>query len=62
MSDAGLVLEQAAMEKGDKVLYVMIQKVLYGMLVSAVLFYKKLRKDLEGIGFIINPYDTHTTT
>ena len=28
------------------------------MLVSAVLFFKKLRKDLEGIGFKINPYDT----
>ena len=47
-----------AMEKGERVLYVMMQKALYGMLVSAVLFYKKLRKDLEGIGFKINPYDT----
>ena len=27
------------------------------MLKSAFLFYKKLRKDLESIGFMVNPYD-----
>jgi hypothetical protein len=32
-------------------------KALYGTLQSALLFYKKLKKDLEGIGFKINPYD-----
>ena len=35
----------------------MMQKACYGMLVSAVLFYKKLRKDLEDIGFKINLFD-----
>ena len=30
---------------------------LYGMLTSAILFYKKFRKDIEGIGFEVNPYD-----
>ena len=27
------------------------------MLISALLWYKKFQKDLEGIGFIFNPYD-----
>jgi hypothetical protein len=40
-----------------KVLYVKVLKALYGMLQSSLLFYKKLKKDLEEIGFIINPYD-----
>jgi hypothetical protein len=39
------------------VLYVHLIRALYGMLVSAMLFYKQLRKDLEGYGFVINPYD-----
>ena len=41
----------------NKVLYVQVYKAIYGMLQSALLFYKKLRKDLEGIGFKVNPYD-----
>ena len=39
------------------VLYVHLIKALYGMLVSAMLFYKKLKKDLINYGFKINPYD-----
>ena len=46
-----------AIENGKKVLYVKLQRALYGMLKSALLFYKKLRKDLESLGFKINPYD-----
>jgi hypothetical protein len=42
---------------GNKVLYVQVLKAIYGMLQSALLFYKKLRNDLESIGFKINPYD-----
>ena len=38
-------------------LYVQTNKALYGLLQSALLFYKKLQKDLEGYGFVINPYD-----
>jgi len=34
-----------------------MNKALYGLLQSASLFYKKLRKDLERYGFVINPYD-----
>ena len=43
-------------EKGQKVLYVKVQKMLYEMLKSALLFYKKLRNNLESIGFKVNPY------
>jgi hypothetical protein len=39
------------------VLYVKLQKALYGCLRSALLFYLKLLKDLEGNGFKLNPYD-----
>ena len=44
-------------ERGNKVLYVNMLKALYGMLQSALLYYKKFRKDIEDIGFKINPYD-----
>ena len=43
--------------KGMAVLYVKMQKTIYGLLRSALLFYKKLVADLEGNGFLINPYD-----
>ena len=46
-----------SIENGKKVLYVRLQRALYGMLRSALLFYKKLRKDLESQGFVVNPYD-----
>ena len=32
-------------------------KAIYGMLHSSLLFYKKWRGDLEGAGFVVNPYD-----
>ena len=44
-------------EKGVKVLYLQVLMAIYGMLQSSLLFYKKLRKDLESIQFEINPYD-----
>ena len=44
-------------ENGQKVLYVHIIRAIYGMLLSAILFYKKFRKSIEAIGFKINPYD-----
>ena len=31
---------------------------LYGMLVSALLWYKMFRADLEGQGFVFSPYDS----
>ena len=44
-------------ENGRKVLYVQVIRALYGMLEASLLWYKKFRKDLEGIGFVFNPYD-----
>lgn len=38
-------------------LYVQLYKALYGLLRSALLFYCKLRGELEDYGFKINPYD-----
>ena len=43
--------------KGVPTLYVKLNKVLYGLLRSALLFYNKLRGELEGMGFEVNPYD-----
>ena len=42
---------------GKPILYVQLQKALYGMLKSALLFYRKLVSDLHAMGFELNPYD-----
>ena len=44
-------------EKGRRVIYVEVLRALYGMLISAMLWYKKFRGDLEEIGFEFNLYD-----
>jgi hypothetical protein len=44
-------------ENGQKVLYVHVKRAIYGMLVSAMLFYKKFVTDLTNNGFELNPYD-----
>lgn len=49
-------------EKGQFVLFVKLQKALYGMLKSALLFCMKLLTDLVGNGFTINPYDPYIMT
>ena len=38
-------------------LYVRLSKALYVILKTALLFYKRLRFDLEEMGFVVNPYD-----
>ena len=43
--------------KGEPILYVKMHKALYGMMRSALLFYRKLVGDLEAYGFKINPYN-----
>ena len=43
--------------KPQKVLYMHVIKAIYGLLVSAMLFYKKLTADLMEHGFELNPYD-----
>ena len=44
-------------ENGKKVLYVQVLRALYGMLIAALLWYKKFRSELESIGFVFNDYD-----
>ena len=44
-------------ENGKKVLYVEILRALYGMLIASLAWYRKLKSDLEEIGFQFNPYD-----
>ena len=43
--------------KGESLLYVKLSKAIYGLLRSALLFYRKLRGELEEYGFEVNPYD-----
>ena len=44
-------------EKNRKVLYVQVLRAIYGMLQSSLLWYQKLRRDLEQVDFVFNPYD-----
>lgn len=43
--------------KGQPILYMQLYKSCYGLLRSSLLFYRKLRKELEDYGLEINPYD-----
>ena len=38
-------------------LYLVCEKVIYGMLEAGLMWYKKFCTDLESIGFRFNPYD-----
>ncbi len=49
--------QYVVLEKGKSVLYLGLQKTLYGMMKSALLFYRKLVLELKKMGFEINPYD-----
>ena len=44
-------------QKGNPILYVQLEKAVYGIVKSALLFYQKLVEDLTSLGFTINPYD-----
>ena len=44
-------------KRGKPVLYVKMLKALYGLLRSALLFYRKLAKDLHKYGLKMNPYN-----
>jgi len=43
--------------KGQPLLYVKLNKALYGLLKAALLFYKQLVGHLKTMGFTLNPYD-----
>ncbi len=47
---------------GKAILYVTLQKALYGTLKAALLFYRKLVSELKGRGFKINEYDPCVAT
>ena len=55
--DPTLYLPFVSYETLKAVLYVRLQKALYGCLKSALLFYEKLVGDLEKYGFRLNPYN-----
>jgi hypothetical protein len=44
-------------EQKQKILHARMLKALHGMLVSSVLHHKKFRKDMEEIGFEVNPHN-----
>eukprot|EP00956_Cyclotella_meneghiniana_P014156 scaffold21075_cov96-Cyclotella_meneghiniana.AAC.1 len=44
-------------KNGKPIMYVQLYKSVYGLLRSALLFYRRLRKELEDFGFVVNPYD-----
>src|SRR6056300_1426243 len=50
-------LEYVVKENGKRVIYVRVLRAIYGMLGASMLWYKKLRKDLEEYGFKFNPYN-----
>ncbi len=56
--DPKIYQKYVTIEKGRQVLYLRLQKALYGMMKSALLFYRKLIKELKEMGFEINPYDS----
>ena len=45
-------------KKGTPILYIRLNKAMYGLLRSRLLFYRKLRVELEAYGLKINTYDT----
>ena len=44
-------------EQGVKTLDLLVLKVIYGMLMAGLLWYRKLRADLEATGFVFNDYN-----
>jgi hypothetical protein len=45
------------LKRGNRFYTYACKKALYGMMKSALLFYRKLIKELKGMGFEINPYN-----
>jgi hypothetical protein len=44
-------------ERGQRVLYFRLLKALYGCVRSALLWYRLFSEHLQGMGFVLNPYD-----
>jgi hypothetical protein len=43
--------------RGTPMLYVKLQKALYGLMRASLFFYRKLHKELEDYGFVVNDYN-----
>ncbi len=56
-TDPKLYQKYIALGKGRQVLYLRLQKAIYGMMKSALLFYRKLVGELHEMGFELNPYN-----
>jgi len=56
--DSKLYTPCIRMEKGQKVLYLIVNRAIYGMIESPMLWYQKLLKELKEYGFVVNPYDS----
>jgi hypothetical protein len=56
-TDPKIYQKYIMLEQGRKVLYLQMQKALYGMMKSALLFYRKLIKERKEMVFEINPND-----
>ena len=57
MANPSLYRTFVSYETRKPVLYIRLQKVIYGCLKSALLFYKNLVGGLEAYGFKIKPYE-----
>jgi hypothetical protein len=56
-TDPKIYWKYVTIKKGREILYLCLQKALYDMMKSVLLFYRKLIKELKEMGFEINPYD-----
>ncbi len=56
-TDSKLYQKYSTYEKRKKVLHLHLQKALYGMMKSALLFYRKLISELKEMGYEVNPYN-----
>jgi hypothetical protein len=55
--DSNIYSPHVVYEGRSKVLYVKMNMALYGLIISSLLYYKKFKRDIESIGFKVNPYD-----
>ena len=55
--DPKLYEKHTTYENGKQILYVKLEKALYGTIQASLLFWKNLTKTLQEDGFVINPYD-----
>jgi hypothetical protein len=55
--DVDLFAPYAVNEGKSKVIYVKMNMAFYGMMIASLLYYKKVKKDIESIGFKVNPYN-----